>query len=194
MSTPRILLLAGSSRQGALSLRLRDAAAHAVQAAGAQAETLDLRALDLPLYDGDLEAREGVPPGALQFCEALARSDGVIFVTPEYNAFPTPLTLNAWDWLSRVPAAADRPAGTATTAGKPLALLSTSPGALGGLRALTLMRQFLGTNFQMLVLPQQMAVSKAHEAFDDSGALKDARQQQTLQQIVQGLLRLSRPD
>ncbi|MBP6596978.1 MAG: NAD(P)H-dependent oxidoreductase [Arenimonas sp.] len=188
----RILAMAGSARSGALSVRLREAAAKALATAGATVEPLDLRALDLPLYDGDFEASQGIPEGARRLRDALVQSDGVLLVTPEYNGFPTPLELNAWDWLSRVPAEGDQPSGLAATAGKPLALLSSSPGALGGMRALGLVRQFLGGTFQMLVLPQQLALGKAHEAFDDSGLLKDARQQASLAQVAEGLVRLTR--
>ena len=188
----RVLAMAGSSRSGALSLGLRDAAAAALRMAGAAVELLDLRALDLPLYDGDLEASSGVPEGARRLRDALMRSEGLLFVTPEYNGFPTPLALNAWDWLSRLAAEGDKPSGLAVTAGKPLALLSSSPGPMGGVRALGLMRQFLGGTFQMLVLPQQLALVRANEAFDDNGALKDARQHKTLEQMAGGLLRLAR--
>jgi NAD(P)H-dependent FMN reductase len=160
--------------------------------AGADVELLDLRTLDLPLYDGDLEAGSGVPEGARRMRDALLQCEGVLFVTPEYNGFLTPLALNAWDWLSRLGAEGDKPSGLAATAGKPLALLSSSPGPMGGMRALGLVRQFLGGTFQMLVLPQQLAVGRANEAFDDSGALKDVRQQKALEQMAGGLLRLAR--
>jgi chromate reductase, NAD(P)H dehydrogenase (quinone) len=185
---PQVLVLAGSGRTGALSGRLRDAAAAALHEAGAQTETLDLRALDLPLYDADLESAQGVPAGALAFRDALQRADGVVFVTPEYNGFPTPLTLNAWDWLSRVAAQGERAAGTGATANKPVALLSVSPGALGGIRALALMRQFLSGNFQMLVLPQQLALPLAHKAFADDGGLQDERMAQSLAQMARALV------
>jgi NAD(P)H-dependent FMN reductase len=191
-ASTRILAMAGSSRSGALSAKLRDAAAAALRGAGATVEVLDLRALDLPLYDGDLEANRGVPDGARRLRDALVHADGVLFVTPEYNGFPTPLALNAWDWLSRLGSEGDKPPGLAVAAGKPLALLSGSPGPWGGMRALGLMRQFLGGTFQMLVLPQQLAVVRANEAFDDSGALKDARQHKTLEQMAGGLVRLAR--
>lgn len=195
MSDPastRILAMAGSSRNGALSLRLRDAGAAALRAAGAAVELLDLRALDLPLYDGDHEQQHGIPDGARSLRDALLQADGLLFVTPEYNGFPTPLALNAWDWLSRLGAEGDKPAGLTVTAGKPLALLSSSPGPWGGMRALGLMRQFLGGTFQMLVLPQQLAVGRANEALDGAGTLKDARQQKTLEQMAGGLVRLAR--
>lgn len=192
MTSIRVLAMAGSSRSGALSAGLREAAAVALRARGSEVEGLDLRELDLPLYDGDLEQRHGVPEGARRLRDALMQADAVLFVTPEYNGFPTPLALNAWDWLSRLGSEGDKPAGLAVTSGKPLALLSSSPGALGGMRALSLMRQFLGGTFQMLVLPQQVALMRAHEAFDEAGVLKDARQQKALDQLAGELLRLAR--
>lgn len=192
MTSPRLLALAGSARHGALSVKLRDAAVAALQAAGAQVTTLDLRALDLPLYDGDLEARDGVPEGARALRDAIVAADGVLVVTPEYNGFPTPLLLNAFDWMSRLAADKRGPAGIAATTGKPLAVLSSSPGPLGGLRSMALVRQYLGGTFQMLVLPQQYALSKAHEAFDDDGLLKDERARHSVEGIAQGLVRLAR--
>jgi chromate reductase, NAD(P)H dehydrogenase (quinone) len=191
MTTPHILLMAGSARAGALSVRLRDAARREVQSAGAETSVLDLRSLELPLYDGDLESNSGVPAGAQDLRDALRHAHGLIFVTPEYNAFPTPLALNAFDWLSRVQPAGDTPGGMTVVANKPVALLSTSPGPLGGMRALAAMRQYLGGQFQMLVLPQQLAVGKANEAFDDAGALKDARMQQSVADIARRLVALA---
>jgi NAD(P)H-dependent FMN reductase len=181
---PRILLIAGSARAAALSVRLREASRREVQAVGAEASVLDLRSLALPVYDGDLEVRDGVPAGALTLRDAFGRADGLLFVTPEYNAFPTPLSLNAFDWLSRVQASGDSPAGMAVVANKPVALVSTSPGAFGGMRALALMRQYLSGAFQMLELPQQLAVGKANEAVDGNGTVKDPRAQQTLADVV----------
>jgi chromate reductase, NAD(P)H dehydrogenase (quinone) len=188
----RLLLLAGSARAGALSGRLRDAAQRLAQAAGASTSTIDLRALDLPLYDGDLEAAHGVPEGARQLRDAIAAADAVLIVTPEYNGFPTPLAINAFDWLSRVKAAGDGPAGLAATAGQPVALLASSPGPGGGLRAMNFLRQYLQMAFAMLVVPQQFALARAHEAFDETGALKDAKAEQQVAAVVQALLRLAR--
>jgi chromate reductase, NAD(P)H dehydrogenase (quinone) len=188
----RLLLLAGSGRAGALSVRLRDAAQRLAETAGASTRTIDLRALELPLYDGDLEAAHGVPAGAGQLRDAIAAADAVLIVTPEYNGFPTPLAINAFDWLSRVKAAGDAPAGLATTAAKPVALLASSPGPGGGLRAMNYLRQYLQMAFAMLVVPQQFALGRAHEAFDDAGALKDAKAEQQVAAVVQALLRLAR--
>jgi chromate reductase len=179
----RLLLIAGSAREGALSVRLRNAARQLADAAGAQTSVLDLRALALPIYDGDIEAAQGVPAAAQTLRDAIAGHDAVLIVTPEYNGFPTPLLINAFDWLSRLKD------GLATTADKPVALLASSPGLLGGLRALNFLRQYLQMAFQMLVLPRQQAVAKANEAFTAEGGLADAKAAAVLDGVVKALLR-----
>jgi NAD(P)H-dependent FMN reductase len=180
-----LLLIAGSARQGALSVRLRDAARHCAETLGAGTDVLDLRELALPLYDGDLEARDGVPAGASVLRDAIAAHDAILIVTPEYNGFPTPLVVNAFDWLSRLKD------GLATTADKPVALLSSSPGVLGGLRAMNYMRQYLQMAFAMLVLPRQQAVGRAGEAFAADGTLADPKAAATLAGVVGSLLKLA---
>jgi chromate reductase, NAD(P)H dehydrogenase (quinone) len=188
MSDPaplKLLLIAGSARNGAWSVKLRDAARAVADAAGAQTTVLDLRALALPLYDGDIEAGQGVPAGAATLRDAIAAHDALVIVTPEYNGFPTPLVINAFDWLSRLKD------GLAATSSKPVALLASSPGALGGLRALNYLRQYLQMAFQMLVVPQQQAVSKAHEAFATDGGLADAKAAAMLAGVVDAVLKLA---
>lgn len=193
MNTPalRLLLLAGSSRKGAWSGHLRDAAQRLAASAGASTSVIDLRALALPVYDADLEVAQGIPDGARQLREAIAAADAVLVVTPEYNGFPTPLLINAFAWLSRLPAEDAARSGLATTASKPVALLSSSPGPLGGLRSMNFLRQFLQMAFAMLVLPQQFALVRAHEAFDESGALKEAKAEQSVRTVLNALLRVS---
>jgi chromate reductase, NAD(P)H dehydrogenase (quinone) len=181
----KLLLIAGSARRSALSVKLRDAARRMADAAGAQTSVLDLRALALPLYDGDIEAGQGVPAAAAALRDAIREHDALLIVTPEYNGFPTPLLINAFDWLSRLPD------GLKITADKPAALLASSPGALGGLRSLNYTRQYLQMAFQMLVVPQQQAVSKAHEAFAADGSLFDAKTAAMTETVVQSLLRLA---
>lgn len=186
-----LLVIPGSARQGSLNVKLAQAAMRIAQAEGAGTRLLDLRALALPLYDGDIEARDGVPAGAHELIAAIAQADAVLVVTPEYNGFPTPLVVNAFDWLSRAPAAADRPAGLQATAGKPLGLLSASPGALGGLRSMNYLRQYFQMAFGMLAHPRQFALSRANEAFDAQGELKDEKARQQVEVVVQSLLQLA---
>jgi NAD(P)H-dependent FMN reductase len=183
MDPLRVLFIAGSARNGAWSVKLRDAARRAADAAGAHTSVFDLRALALPLYDGDIEAEQGVPAGAATLRDAIRGHDALLIATPEYNGFPTPLMTNAFDWLSRLKD------GLATTTNKPVALVSSSPGALGGLRSMNFLRQYLQMRFQMLVMPQQHAVVRAHEAFAPDGALADAHTAAALDGVVGALLR-----
>jgi NAD(P)H-dependent FMN reductase len=167
-----LLIIPGSVRRGSFNHALaRHALARAV-ATGARATLFDLRALALPIYDGDLEAEHGVPDGARTLRAALQAADAVLVVTPEYNGFPTPLVLNAFDWLSRL---RDEPTGLATTANRPVALLSASPGPMGGLRSMNFLRQYLQMAFAMIVVPQQFALSRAADAFDAELRLTDAK-------------------
>ena len=187
MPSTRLLVIAGSARAGSLSLRLANAAASLAREAGGDVVSVDLRALQMPVYDGDIEAASGVPDGAARLLDAIVAADALLMVTPEYNGFPTPLVINAFDWLSRLQAAGDRPAGLAATASKPVALLSASPGPLGGLRSMNFLRQYLQMAFAMIVVPQQFALVRAHEAFDEHGALKDERSARTVASVLSAL-------
>jgi NAD(P)H-dependent FMN reductase len=191
MDALKILIIPGSARDGSFNRRLAEFAARQARAAGQEATLLDLRALNLPLYDADLEALSGVPAGALRLQQAIQASDAVLLVTPEYNGFPTPLVINAFDWLSRIPATQEQPAGLAVTANKPAGLLSASPGAGGALRSMNFLRQYLQMAFAMVVVPQQFALGRAHEAFDATGALQDSRAVQSVETVLQSLARLA---
>ena len=184
MKPIRLLIISGSQRAGSYNLGLAHVAEAAARRDGCQVTQFDLRALALPLYDGDLERDAGVPPAALQLRDAIRAHDAMLLVTPEYNAFPTPLVLNAFDWLSRIQASAPGGGGKETTANKPAALLSASPGPLGALRSMNLMRQYLGGAFAMIVVPQQFALGHAGDAFDAAGALKDAKAQQAVEGVL----------
>lgn len=179
----RVLVVPGSARTGSFNLKLARVAVGLLKEQGAEPTLTDLRALGLPVYDGDLEAASGVPEGAARLVAEIAAHDALLVVSPEYNAFPPPLLMNAIDWASRLPE------HKAAMNGKPTALLSASPGALGGIRSLLALRQFLALNPGLLVLPQQLAVNQAGQAFTEEGALRDAKQQQALQAVLAALLR-----
>ena len=194
MPTPDLLFISGSARSGSLNLRLAQFAAARARALDIQVTHLDLRALALPLYDGDIEAASGVPPGAARLQQALLACDGVLIAAPEYNGFPAPLLINAFDWLSRIKASPSQPAqtsGLAVTDGKPVALLSASPGLGGGLRAMNALRLYLQMAFAMIVVPRQFALARAHEAFDGDGALRDAAAAQSVDAVVAALVALA---
>lgn len=185
----RLLVISGSARNGSLNGRLAHVAAEVALTQGAQVTTVDLRALNLPIYDGDLEAQQGVPAGAKELRRLVTEHDGLLLSSPEYNAFPTPLLINSLDWLSRVQAEGDLPAGTAATAGFPVGLLAASPGLFGGMRAMPLVRIYLSTNFGMLVVPEQFGLGQAHNAFDNGGLLKDAAHHGAVERVVKSVIR-----
>ena len=188
MSPVRVLVVSGSARPGSFNRRLADVAAGLAVAGGAEVTQTDLRALALPLYDAEIEAA-GVPAGALELRRLFATHDAVIIASPEYNGFPTPLLINALDWTSRVPALGDLPSGLVAMGGTVAGVVSASPGALGGLRSLLFVRQFLQLALGLLVVPEQFALGQANKAFDDSGQLIDTKQLQSVQRVVSSVLR-----
>jgi NAD(P)H-dependent FMN reductase len=185
----RLLAIAGSARQGSLNRQLVELASRKAQAQGAEVTLVDLRDLQLPVYDDDWAAAHGKPAGALKLRELFAQHDGLLLASPEYNALPTPLLINSFDWLSTVPAQDGLPGGTGTTAGKPVGLLAASPGALGGIRALPIVRTYLSTNFAMVVVPEQLALPLADQQLGDVNGLKKPELDQMLDKVVASVIR-----
>jgi len=185
----KILVLSGSARLESFNAKLAElAVAHAVgkgmevdYATGAQ-----LR--ELPMFDQDQEAREGMPAVAKALKHRFQQAEAVILACPEYNSSVTPLLKNALDWVSR-PETDDEPDLIAYK-GKVAGLLSASPGRLGGLRGLVHVRSILG-NIGVLVVPTQLAVPQAMEAFDDDGKLIDAKQARSLAKVVDEVIRVA---
>lgn len=169
MNSPKIVAIAGSLRSGSLNKQLVTVAAEASRSAGAEVAVVDLRELSLPLFDQDLEDASGLPEGAKKLKMLLRDSQGLLIASPEYNGSVTAALKNAIDWASRADSEDEPP--LVAFRGKAAALMSASPGALGGLRGLVHLRAILG-NIGMHVLPDQVAIPAAHEAFAD-GRLKD---------------------
>lgn len=184
----RILIVPGSARSQALSKRLAGAALTAVERAAGGATLIDLAEFDLPLYHADLEAREGLPQAAQPLQGLIAGHDALLIASPEYNGSITPLLVNTLDWCSRVDPTNASGSGLAIFADKPAALVGSSPGAFGGLRALIHLRDLLGY-LGMIVIPQQMTVPRAHQAFDADGGLLDQTQRARLDGVAAALLR-----
>ena len=183
----QLLVTSGSSRTGSLNRRLAQVVAQSARAAGAEVTELDLAALALPLYNGDIEAA-AMPDGARELRRLFSSHDGFIVAAPEYNAFVTPLLINALDWASRPAAEGTLPAGLAAMNGKAAGMVSASPGAIGGMRGLLFLRSFLATALAMHVVPETASIGQAQQAFDDSGALKDAKQQLAVERVVRSVL------
>ena len=184
MSKPKILAFAGSTRAGSFNKQLVNIAALASRSAGAEVTVADLRDLSMPLYDGDLEAASGLPENAKKFKKLLREHDGLLISSPEYNSSITGVLKNAIDWASR--AESDDEPALVCFRGKVAALMSASPGGLGGLRGLVHLRSILG-NIGVIVLPDQISISSAHDAFDANGKLKDERKNKQVADIAGGL-------
>jgi len=183
--TPRILAFAGSARRGSLNRKLIRIAAEGARAAGAEVTLLELSDHPLPIYDGDLEASDGLPPNARRLKELFLAHEGLLIAAPEYNSSITPLLKNTIDWVSR---SAPGEAPLACFDGKVAALMSASPGSLGGLRGLAVVRSCL-SNIRVLVLPGQVAVPQANDAFAEDGTLKDAKRQAAVARLGATLAR-----
>jgi len=182
-AAPRILALAGSTRRESYNKRLVRIAARGAEAAGAEVTLIDLRDLPLPLFDEDLEREQGTPEAASRLKQLMIGHDGFLISSPEYNSSVTAVLKNAIDWASRP--APDEPPLVAFR-GKAVTMFSASPGALGGLRGLVHLRSILG-NIGCIVLPDQIAVARAFEAFQDDGSLKDSKQQQSVEGLGRSL-------
>lgn len=182
-----ILAFSGSTRTASYNKQLVRIAADAAAKAGARVTLIDLRDYPLPVYDQDLEEREGLPPSARDLKELLMNHKGLLLACPEYNSSITPVLKNTLDWTSRA-AAGEKP--LACYQGKVAAVMSASPGSLGGLRGLVHMKAILG-NIGVLVLPGQVAIAKAHEAFTDDGSLRDAKQQEAVRKLGRDLYDLA---
>ena len=173
MTTPRILAFGGSLRRDSFNQKLAAIAAEGAREAGAEVTLIALRDFPLPVFDQDFEAAEGMPGAAKKLKQLFREHHGLLIAAPEYNSSITAALKNAIDWVSRAESD-DEPPLVAFT-GKTAILCAASPGALGGLRGLVHVRAILG-NIGVTVLPDQVAVSKAHEAFGTDGALANEKQ------------------
>jgi NAD(P)H-dependent FMN reductase len=171
----RLFAFAASLRRDSLNRKLLHLAEQAAERAGATIDHADFHEFDMPLYDGDVEAASGLPAGAQKLRERFLGADSFMIVSPEYN-FSIPGTLkNAIDWASRVMPYAWR--------GKPGLLLSASPSQAGGNRGLWVIRVSLEATGAPLY-PDMFSLAAAHEAFDETGGLKDPKMAARLDKLV----------
>lgn len=182
----KILAFAGSARRDSFNKRLVRVAVRGAEDAGVACTVLDLRDHPLPIYDGDLEAADGVPPVARSLRDLFSEHQGLLIASPEYNSSISPLLKNTIDWISRSP---DGSPGLRPFEDKVAALVSASPGGLGGLRGLAVVRSLLG-NIGVTVLPGQVAVGNAGTAFADDGSLIDAGMSERVQAVGSALARM----
>jgi len=173
---PKILALAGSTRTDSFNKKLIKIAVKGAEESNAEVTLIDLRDFPMPIYDGDFEEENGIPENGLKFMNLMIENDGFLIASPEYNSAVSGVLKNVIDWASR-PVKGMKP--LVAFDGKVACLMSASPGSLGGLRGLFALRSIL-TNIKVLVLPQQQAISKAGEAFDETGNLTDKKKEETI--------------
>jgi chromate reductase len=190
MSTPKILVFAGSIRSGSYNARLAALAAKELALAGADVTRISLEDYPLPLYDGDEEARLGAPLSARNLKHMVAAHQGVFIASPEYNASLAPLLKNAIDWISRVRERGEPP--LAAFRDRVFALGSASDQPYGGVRSLMALRQVLEQGCGALVIPEQVTVFRAGEAFDEMDKLKDEGTAEALRRVLQRLMVVAR--
>jgi chromate reductase len=179
----RLFAFAAALRRDSLNRKLVRLATQAAERAGAVVELADFHEFDMPLYDGDVEAASGLPPGAKKLRERFLANDAFMIASPEYN-FSIPGTLkNAIDWASRQQPYAWK--------GKPGMLLSASPSLVGGNRGLWAIRMPLEATSAFLH-PDMFSLPSAHEAFDETGGLKDAKLAARLDKMVAAFVGVAR--
>ena len=188
MSALKILVIPGSLRTGSLNARLAAAAAHEFAQAGAEVTRISLGDFPLPIYDGDLQTKSGVPKNAINLKRMIGAHHGVLIVTPEYNSSVPPLVKNTIDWVSRVQDAHETRGQVFRE--RAFAIAAASESRLGGTRALAALRLILSACHAM-VIPNQLALSFADEAYDDMDRLKHPADIEALDALVRQLIDVS---
>ncbi len=178
----KLLAFAASLRSGSLNQKLVALAAGLAREEGAQVDLADFREFAMPIYDGDEDAANGLPPGALDLKRRVEAADGLLIAAPEYNYSVSGALKNAIDWLSRA-----RPM---PWRGRSVYLLSASPSPMGGIRGLWQTRIPL-EGCGALVFPDMFALPHAKEAFGEDGQLRDPGQRERLRRELAGFVRLA---
>jgi NAD(P)H-dependent FMN reductase len=181
----RLLFFAGSTREGSYNKRLAALAQRIAEANGIEAVLIDLKDYPMPIYNGDIEAKEGPPERARAFKALLGEYRGVFIASPEYNYSVTPLLKNTLDWVTRVRGKGE--SGLEVFKTRVFAITGASPGNYGAMRSLLTLRQILAVGMGATVIPQQIAVARAADAFEADGSLRDEGQQKLCADVVEAL-------
>jgi len=180
-TTVKLLGLTGSLRAGSYNTALLRAAV------ALNDDTLHIEPMTLhgiPLYDGDVEQRDGTPPAVRALKERILAAQGLLLVSPEYNNGVPGVFKNAVDWLSR-----KTPGLPDVFAQRPVAVIGASPGGFGTVLAQAHWLPVLRTLGAQVYSSGRVAVSRAGTAFDTDGRLTDEKVAATLRDFVQGFAR-----
>ena len=185
MSSPKILVIPGSLRTGSFNVKLAALATKELALADADVTRISLADYPLPIYDADL-AKSDLPQSAIRLKQLVGNHGGIFIASPEYNASIPPLLKNAIDWISVV-RERDEPQ-LYTFQNRAFALGAASPGRSGGMQSLIALRQVLAVGCRALVVPEQVTVPNATEAFDERDELRDERAAAQLKLVVRRLI------
>ena len=172
----KILAFAGSARRDSLNKKLVRVAARSAIEAGGEVTLIDLNDYPMPIYHGDLEDAEGLPPHALKLREMFLAHDALLIVSPENNGSVPAVLKNTIDWLSRGTGDGHGTnSGLAPYRGKVAGLAGATPGPWGTLYQCLPHLRLILTKLQVTVIPQQVPVPYADQAFDEQGELRDPK-------------------
>lgn len=172
--------ISGSLRKGSYNTALLRSAAQ-LMPAGTRLQIESIR--DIGLYDGDVEAEQGIPAPVAALKEAIASADGLVLATPEYNNSIPGVLKNTIDWLSRPPADIARVFG-----GRPVALMGATPGMFGTTLAQNAWLAVLRTLGAQLWTGGRMLVPSAQGLFGQDGTLTDEKQRERLKAYMEGFV------
>jgi chromate reductase len=188
MSAVKILVIPGSIRTGSLNVKLAAAAAQEFVRAGVDVTRISLGDFPLPIYDGDLQTKSGVPKNAVHLKRMIGSHHGVLLVTPEYNSSLPPLLKNTIDWVSRVQDSGELRGQVFRD--RAFAMAAASANRLGGARCLAALRLVLAA-CHATVIPNQLALPFADQAYDDMDRLKHPGDIEALDALVRQLIDVS---
>ena len=177
----KYLAFSGSTRTDSVNQRTVDVMAQCLSSLGAEITAINLTHLDVPIYDGDLEKKHGLPVGIEQLQKEIHEHDALLIGCPEYNGYMTPLLLNTIDWATR---STKGSADLTAFRDRPVQIVRASPGGMGGMRATNQLKTML-SGIGCLVFPDAFSVSGANSAFNEDGTLVDEKLQQRANAVAQ---------
>jgi NAD(P)H-dependent FMN reductase len=178
----KLLLLPGSRRQDSINVRLLQAVELKLKTLGVETDLVTSGELNAPIYDGDCEAKVGVPDSIKALNKRMNEANGIVVTSPEYNGFFSPLLKNTLDWMSR---SQDDQPGTKVFMDKPALVLAASPGPMAAARALPHIRTQL-SNLGLNVYRAQLGVGRAGSVLSDTGEITDVKVNEQVDALLSG--------
>jgi chromate reductase, NAD(P)H dehydrogenase (quinone) len=175
----KILGFSGSTRKDSYNKKLLSLALNIAEENKCKTERIELLDFEAPIYDGDIESKDGVPQKIIELAQKIKNCDALVISSPEYNLSIPGGLKNTIDWLSR-----HKPQ---PFKGKSILLLSASPSMVGGNRGLWSLRvplEALGA----FVYPDMFSLALCEQAFDENLQLKDQKLSKTLEAMLVGFI------